>query len=312
MSDRIGEDALVDVGCFLDRFGVDSIQCLSWKSHTYLANKSHILPVRLLYKAQISFHGTYVIPQGRARGSVRFNGTPQERFQLALAAIKDSDLNYITLFDPTYDPITDEELAQIAAVAPTVKVADLRLLGHLRHLSPAALHRLMFGFASFEELTLYKFNGNQLTDEHLHECGRRQIWRLRVTTESADAGPLAFGDEALLNFLFFPDQAMPKRKVVLTAFNASPQFVQKLISRARLATNVDRVNLEVKKLPLGSQQLGGLRLINRHSFSEHFQQLENGARLTLQFGRDPVELHPFRTMDDEEESQDEFRFILSK
>ncbi|KAH7673138.1 hypothetical protein AAVH_42383 [Aphelenchoides avenae] len=44
MSDRIGEDALLDVGCCLDRFEVDSIQCLSWKSHTYLANKSHILP----------------------------------------------------------------------------------------------------------------------------------------------------------------------------------------------------------------------------------------------------------------------------
>ncbi|KAH7720028.1 hypothetical protein AAVH_12449 [Aphelenchoides avenae] len=84
------------------------------------------------------------------------------------------------------------------------------------------------------------------------------------------------------------------------------------MSRAHLAANVDRINLEVKNLPLGSQQLGGMRLINRHGFAEHFQQLENGGRLTLQFGRDPVESHPFRTLDDEEESHDEFRFILSK
>lgn len=104
------------------------------------------------------------------------------------------------------------------------------------------------------------------------------------------------------------------RSVLLVKFSSHilTTFEEVYFQRARLATNVDRVNLEVKKLPLGSQQLGGLRLINRHSFSEHFQQLENGARLTLQFGRDPVELHPFRTMDDEEESQDEFRFILSK
>lgn len=60
MLDRIGEDALLDVACFLDRFEVDSIQCLTWKSHTYLANKSHILPVRLLDEAQICSDGLTV------------------------------------------------------------------------------------------------------------------------------------------------------------------------------------------------------------------------------------------------------------
>ncbi|KAH7703858.1 hypothetical protein AAVH_28967 [Aphelenchoides avenae] len=164
------------------------------------------------------------------------------------------------LFDPADEPITEEEVAHISAIAPTVKVTDLRLYGRLTHLSPATLHRLMFGFASIQELTLYRFNGNQLTDEHLHECGRRQIWRLRIITKAADAGPLAVSDEGLLDFLYAPEHGTSKRKVVLTAFNASPQFAQKLLRRARLAADVDRVDMEVQRLPLGSQQLDGLQL----------------------------------------------------
>lgn len=89
---RIGEDALLDVGCCLDRFEVDSIQCISWKSHTYLANKSHILPVRLLERAQINRDYTFVSARPRTRGSVNFDGTQHGAFQPALAAIKYSNL----------------------------------------------------------------------------------------------------------------------------------------------------------------------------------------------------------------------------
>ncbi|KAH7706822.1 hypothetical protein AAVH_25948 [Aphelenchoides avenae] len=226
---------------------------------------------------------------------------------------------YLALSDPTGNPITDEELALIAAVAPTVTVTDLRLWGELRHLSPAALHRLMFGFSSVKELTLLRFNGNQLTDEHLRECVRRQIWRLHVPTEAVDAGSAAFSDEALLDFLYAPDHGMHKREAVVSAFNGSPQFVQKLVNRANLATDIGRVELVVQQLPLGSQQLGGLRLTQAHltvsvdridlevkhpplgsqqldslqltenrGISEHSEQLENGARVTLKFGRKPM------------------------
>lgn len=133
------------------------------------------------------------------------------------------------LFDPTEDPITEEEITQVAAVAGTVKVADLRLWGQLRHLSPAALHRLMFSFSTSDHFTL-QVNGTQLTDEHLHECGRRDIWRLRVTSESADAGSLAISDDGLLDYLFAPGYGTRYRRVVFSAFNASQKFVQKLIS----------------------------------------------------------------------------------
>ncbi|KAH7702512.1 hypothetical protein AAVH_30331, partial [Aphelenchoides avenae] len=230
MSDRIGEDALLDVGCCLNRFEVDSIQCLSWKSHTYLANKSHILPVRLLQMAQISKGKILIYNREDDGREANCRGTPHEAFLLALAAIKDSDIKYLTLYDPSGDPITDDELDQIAAVAPTVKVTDLRLYGRLTHLSPAALHRLMFGFSSVNELSLHQFNGSQLTDEHLRECCRRRIWRLHVPSEKADAGPVAISDEALLDFLCSPEHEMPKREAVVRAFNASPQFVQKLVS----------------------------------------------------------------------------------
>lgn len=92
---RIGENALVDLGCCLNRFEVDSIQSLSWKLHTYLANKSHILPVRLLQTTQINGYGTYVTSRGGTSGRVSPKGTPQGRFQLALAAIKDSNVEYL-------------------------------------------------------------------------------------------------------------------------------------------------------------------------------------------------------------------------
>lgn len=110
-----------------------------------------------------------------------------------------------------------------------MKVKYLSLYGRFTHLSPAVLHRLTFGFASIQELTLYRFNGNQLTDEHLRECARKQIWRLYVSAKTEDAGPLAFGDEALLDFLFAPEYEKPVRAVVLPAFTASAQFVQKLV-----------------------------------------------------------------------------------
>ncbi|KAH7720029.1 hypothetical protein AAVH_12450 [Aphelenchoides avenae] len=293
-------DALVDVGCCLDRFEVDSIQCLSWKSHIYLAKKSHILPVRLLHRAEIGGCGSSVSAQDGTRGSVSLNGTPQQKFRLALAATKHSDLKYISFYDPVGDPITDEELAQIASVAPTVKVTDLRLYGRLTHLLPAALHLLIFDFSSIQELTFNGFNGNQLTDQHLRDCGRRHTWRLHVITEVADAGALAFSDEALLDYLFTPKYEMPTRAVILTAFNVSPQFVQKLVSRAHLATNVGRIDLQVNNLPLGSQQI------------------ENGSRLRLQFRgmirrvpREPMP-PPCRMQDVKEESNDKFFFTLSK
>ncbi|KAH7720026.1 hypothetical protein AAVH_12447 [Aphelenchoides avenae] len=308
MSDRIGEDALLDVGCFLDRFEVDSIQCLTWKSHTYLANKGHILPLRLLHKAQIIGYRMCVTAQDRSRGSVSSDGTPQEALELALVAIKDSEVKYLTLFDP----VTEQEVTQIAAVAPAVKVTDLRLCGRLTDLSPSALHRLMFSFASVQEFTLNRFNGNQLTDEHLRECGRKQTSSLRAITESADAGPLAFSDDALLDYLFAPEHGMSERRVDISAFNASPHFVQKLISRALLATNVDRVDLEVKRLPLGSQQLGGIHLTQNGGIAEHFERLENGARLRLQFGREAVPPRRASMMDEEDESEDKFRFTLRK
>lgn len=137
-----------------------------------------------------------------------------------------TNLVYLALYDPSGGPISEEEVAEIAAVAATVKVANLSVYCRLTHLSPDSVHRLMFGFSSIEGLTLRRFNGNQLTEEFLHECGRKQIWRLYATTESADAGPLAFSDEALLDYLL----ALEPREVVISAFCASPQFVQKLIS----------------------------------------------------------------------------------
>ncbi|KAH7720027.1 hypothetical protein AAVH_12448 [Aphelenchoides avenae] len=282
MSDRIGEDALLDVGCCLNRFEVDSIQGLSWKSHTYLANKSHILPVRLLHSAQIGCtqQDTYVTARDDTRRRINLDGAS---LQVALAAIKDSDLRYLGLFDPTEDPITEEEITQVAAVAGTVKVADLRLWGQLRHLSPAALHRLMFSFSTSDHFTL-QVNGTQLTDEHLHECGRRDIWRLRVTSESADAGSLAISDDGLLDYLFAPGYGTRYRRVVFSAFNASQKFVQKLISRAQLVTNVSAFDLEVQHLPLQSQQLGAVRLFKFRGAAKHVEVFEDGARLTFEFG----------------------------
>ncbi|KAH7693649.1 hypothetical protein AAVH_39313, partial [Aphelenchoides avenae] len=300
--------ALLDVGCFLDRFEVDSIQCLSWKSHTYLANKSHILRVRLLHKAQIIGYRMCVTARDRSRGSVSSDGTPQEALQLALVAIKDSEVKYLTLFDP----VTEAEVAQIAAVAPTVNVTELRLCGRLTDLSPPGLLRLMFSFSSAQELTLNRFNGNQLTDEHLRECGRKQTSSLRAITESADAGPLSFSEDALLDYLFAPEHAMSERRVHISAFNASSHFVQKLISRAQLATSVDRVDLEVKHLPLGSQQLGNLQLTENGGLTEHFERLENGARLRLQLRREPVPPRRASMMDEEDESDHKFRFTLRK
>lgn len=54
------------------------------------------------------------------------------------------------------------------------------------------------------------------------ECGRRQ----RSDGSTPDAGPIAFIDDALLDCLFEHNH----RKVTPSAFNASPQLVQKLIS----------------------------------------------------------------------------------
>lgn len=111
-----------------------------------------------------------------------------------------------------------------------MKVADLRLYGQLTHLSPPALPRLMFSFSSVKELTL-QVNSTQLTDEHLHECGRRHIWRVCFyTVYSEEAGPLAISDEALLDYLCAPGYGMQHRRVVFSAFDASQQFVQKLVS----------------------------------------------------------------------------------
>ena len=111
-----------------------------------------------------------------------------------------------------------------------MQVDDLRLWGDLRPLSALSLLRLLFGFARVKELSLQRISGNQLTDEDLHECGRRQISRFSVLyTREADAEPLAVSDEGVLDYLFAPEHAMPDRRLVLPSFNASPQFVQKLV-----------------------------------------------------------------------------------
>ncbi|KAH7699003.1 hypothetical protein AAVH_33898 [Aphelenchoides avenae] len=67
-----------------------------------------------------------------------------------------------------------------------------------------------------------------------------------------------------------------------------------------------------QQLPLGSQQLGGLRLTVHRGIAEYSEQLENGARLTVQFGRGPVPPHHARMMREEEEPEDKFRFTLWK
>ncbi|KAH7720086.1 hypothetical protein AAVH_12507 [Aphelenchoides avenae] len=293
MSDRIGEDALLDVGCYLNRFDVDSLQCLSWKSHTYLANKSHILPVRLLDSAQIGYlrgdgidAGT-VLPSVSARdptrGDVSFDGTRQDQFRASLAAIEYSDIKYLSLGDPTDGPITDDELARIAAVASTVQVGCLHVFADLTHLPPPALHRLIFAFSSVKKLALCRVNGNQISDGHLLECARRQIWSLHAYTGSSDAEPLAISDGGLLDYLFTPAPEM--RRVVLSAFSASPLFIRKLVSRAQQATNrIGLVELEVTHLPLRSQQLGGLRLTDEPGSPSYFEHFDNGVSLELEYG----------------------------
>lgn len=123
MSDRIGEDALLDVGCCLTRFEVDFIQCLSWKSHVYLANKSHILPGRLLEIAQIGqFYGESSVfaSPGSARvypgvhAMIFFKGTHQEAFQFVLAAIKDSNIRVLSEFLSRYSSFYTLEVAVLS------------------------------------------------------------------------------------------------------------------------------------------------------------------------------------------------------
>lgn len=68
----------------------------------------------------------------------------------------------------------------------------------------------------------------------------------------------------------------------------------------------------MKRLPLGSQQLGGIHLTQNGGIAEHFERLENGARLRLQFGREAVPPRRASMMDEEDESEDKFRFTLRK
>lgn len=145
----------------------------------------------------------------------------------------------LALLDPTDDPVTEEEVVQIAAAASTVKVKHLRVHADLTNLSPPALHRLLFGFSSIKELTLYRFNGNQIIDDHLRKCGRRQIFELDVSNETADGGPLALSDEAMLDYLYAPDNESRLLSFSLWAFNASPQFVHKLISVSTLICSTE-------------------------------------------------------------------------
>ncbi|KAH7725216.1 hypothetical protein AAVH_07264 [Aphelenchoides avenae] len=264
MTDRIGEDALVDVGRCLNRFEVDSLQRLTWTSHTFLADKAHILPVRLLDEAVIGGARTSVSARDDAHRSVRFDDvTLHEAFQLGLVAIQHS-----------HQVPHVGELERLAAVAATVQVAHLSLGCELRHLSPHSQRRLMFGFARVEELSLVRINGSQLTDDDLRECGRKQILEISVAT--ADAEPLAVSDEAVLDYLFSPEYGMPGRQLLLSAFNASPQFVQKLVQRAHQATNIDGATLSVKHLPQRSQQLGGLHFIENEGVAAYKARLEKG------------------------------------
>ncbi|KAH7718507.1 hypothetical protein AAVH_14026 [Aphelenchoides avenae] len=276
---RIGEDALVDVGCCLNRFDV---KC----------------------------NGIYVSGEDNTRKSHYFDGPHQEAFQLCLAAIKHSDVEYFTLSDT----MSEDEAAQLAAIAANVKVDDLRFWGCLTHLSPSALYRLMFGFASVKELTLRRFNGNQTMDDHLRECGRKQICDVHAVSELADVGPLAVSDEAMLDYLFAPVYGMRERNVAVSAFTANPQFVQKLVSRAQQAIGVERINLEVKDLPLGSQHLGGLRFVETEGSAAYHEELENGANLYLHFGPRPASPLPeiARWMDAEEELGERFSFTYQQ
>jgi len=121
-------------------------------------------------------------------------------------------------------PESDEERERIAAIASTVKISNLNFCGNVEFLST---HWLMFGFAYVENLRLDLFNGAHLTDEHLHECGRRKIEDLCVVV--ANAEPLAVSDEGVLDYLFAPENGMATRRLHLSAFNTSPQFVQKLV-----------------------------------------------------------------------------------
>lgn len=148
---------------------------------------------------------------------------------------------------PTGDRITEKEVDQIAAVAPTVKLADLSLYVSVEHLSPPVLHRLMFGFSSVKGITLNGLDASQLADEHLRECGRRRISRLCFPFVKARAAPFAFGDEPLLDYLYSPEYEMPERRVVLTAFGASSKFVQKLIQVSAYAAFLrDRLNIALR------------------------------------------------------------------
>ncbi|KAH7702161.1 hypothetical protein AAVH_30692 [Aphelenchoides avenae] len=76
--------------------------------------------------------------------------------------------------------------------------------------------------------------------------------------------------------------------------------------RARLPTNVHHINLEIRNLPLWGQQLDGIRLTVNQGIVEHYEQLENGARIHLEFGWSP----PLRTPEQKLESTDAFRFGL--
>lgn len=80
--------------------------------------------------------------------------------------------------------------------------------------------------------------------------------------------------------------------------------------QAHLATGVDQLDLEVKNLPLEGQQIDVMHMIEHQGVVEHSEQLENGGRLTLKFGEEPVPSRRARMMREEEKSEDKFRFTL--
>lgn len=77
-----------------------------------------------------------------------------------------------------------------------------------------------------------------------------------------DAGPLAVSDEAVLDCLFAPEYGKPDRRLVLPAFNARPQFVQKLVEVSTL--NVQQAFADVLSI-LSPRDLPGVRLCTGHS-----------------------------------------------
>lgn len=60
------------------------------------------------------------------------------------------------------------------------------------------------------------------------------------------------------------------------------------------------------------QKLGGIRLTKNPGIAEYNEQLENGVRIALEFGRKPALPHQDGLMDEREGTKDMFRFILQK